>query len=32
LIRVVTLHATVVTFGSLTHLMGYGMKADHSHI
>ena len=32
LVRVVTLHATVMASGSLTYLMGCGMKADHSHI
>ena len=32
LISVVTLHATVMASGSLTYLVGCGMKADHSHI
>jgi len=32
LIRVVTLHATVMASGSLSYLVGCGMKADHSHI
>jgi len=32
LIRVVTLHAAVMTSGFLTYLVGCGMKADHSHI
>jgi|GEM_PF-3386216 hypothetical protein len=32
LVRVVTLHATVMASGSLAYLVGCGMKADHSHI
>ena len=32
LIRVVTLHAAVMASRSLAHLVGCGMKADHSHI
>ena len=31
-ISIVTFHATVMTSGSLTYLVGCGMKADHSHI
>jgi len=32
LVRVVTLHATVMASGSLAYLVGCGMKAGHSHI
>ena len=32
LVRVVTLHATVMASGSLAYLVGCGMKTDHSHI